>query len=522
MNLIYNIYNCTILTNMSISKRYDNTIIKIGLISGISLILGLLFDYFFYDKMLGINFPIYVFFIVLGLFVISRILKKQINKEAVWFLIPLAFFSTMIFIRTSTLLTFLNVIISLILLLLIAKTVYGNKVNNFLMKDYIKVIFLPLKFILPLFRTLSDLFSLHKVNKEQKTLSHILKGILIAIPIIFIFILLFSSADLVFQKYVSDLVTINIQPETFLRFILILIVTLLFVGAYSYIFQESKKQETIKQENKKYIIGNIESSVILGSINILFLLFILVQLTYLFGGESNISAQGFTYAEYARKGFFELIIVAIISLLILLVAEKYVARKKKIDRLSFKILSTTMIAQVIVIMVSAFTRLLLYEEAYGFTTLRLYSHIFIILLGIIFCLLINKIHWDSRENMFALRVFISMILFLVGMNLLNPDLFIARQNIQRFTTTGKIDVYYLSTLSDDAILEVVKTLDILDGDMKNSLGYQLYWRTQWDNDSEDWQSFNISRSRAKKILDSEKERLKQYEDYFKDDYIEHP
>ncbi|KUK77738.1 MAG: hypothetical protein XD93_0136, partial [candidate division WS6 bacterium 34_10] len=389
-------------------------------------------------------------------------------------------------------------------------------------KDYIKVIFLPLQFVLPLFHTLSDLFSLNKNNKDQKTFSHIVKGIVMAIPIISIFIFLLSSADLIFQKYVSDLITINIQPETFFRFILILIVTLIFIGAYSYIFEESKKQKIINQENKKFEIGNIESSVVLSLVNVLFFLFILVQLTYLFGGESNISAQGFTYAEYARQGFFELIGVAVISLLLLLTIEKYIAQKENSHILGFKVLSTTMIAQVIVIMVSAFTRLSLYEEAYGFTTLRLYSHTFIILLGIIFCLLVYKIHWDSRENMFALRVFISIIVFLVGMNLLNPDLFIARQNIQRFTTTGKIDVYYLSTLSDDAILEVVKTLDMLDGDMKNSLGSRLYLRSQEDKDSGNWQSFNISRSRAKRILDSKEEMLKQYEDYFKDDYIEQP
>ena len=501
---------------MNILKAHTpNNMIETGFISGISLILGLLFDYFFYDKMPGITFPVYVIFIVLGLFAISRILKKQINKQVVWLLIPLVFFSTMVFIHTSTLLTFFNVFISLILLLLIAKTVCGNRVNSFLMRDYVKIIFLPLKFVFPLFHTLSDLFSLHKVNKNQKTLSHIVKGVVMAIPVIFIFILLLSSADLIFQRYISDLVTINIQPETFFRFILILIVTFIFIGAYSYIFQESKKQKTIKQENKKYVIGNIESSVILGLVNVLFFLFILIQLTYLFGGVSNISTQGFTYAEYARQGFFELIAVAVISLLLLLTIEKYIAHKDKFPILGFKILSTTMVAQVIVIMVSAFTRLLLYEQAYGFTTLRLYSHIFIFLLGVIFCLLVYKIHWDSRENMFALRVFISVILFLVGINLLNPDLFIAQQNIQRFNDTGKLDVSYLSNLSDDAIPEVVKTLDMLDGDMKNSLGYELYWRTQV-RDFTEWQSFNISRARAKGILDSKTEELENYKDYQRD------
>jgi hypothetical protein len=128
-------------------------------------------------------------------------------------------------------------------------------------------------------------------------------------------------------------------------------------------------------------------------------------------------------------------------------------------------------------------------------------------------LLIYKIHWNKRESAFAFQVFVSVLLFLAGMNLLNPDLFIAQQNIERFTTTGKIDVYYLSTLSDDALPEVVKTLEMLDGDMKNSLGYQLYWRTQQDNDSTKWQSFNISRSKAKEVLDSRIKELENYKDY---------
>jgi hypothetical protein len=176
-------------------------------------------------------------------------------------------------------------------------------------------------------------------------------------------------------------------------------------------------------------------------------------------------------------------------------------------------LSTTMIVQVILIMISAFTRLQLYEEAYGFTTLRLYSHAFIFLLAVIFCLLIYKIHCDTRENVFTLRVFISVLLFLAGMNFLNPDLYIAKQNIERFTTTGKLDVYYLSNLSDDAIPEIVKALDTTDGDMKNSLGYELYWRTQNKVNFERWQSFNISRTKAKKILDSKTVILEEYKDY---------
>ena len=102
--------------------------------------------------------------------------------------------------------------------------------------------------------------------------------------------------------------------------------TLAFAGAYSYIFRKSQ-ETTPQQNNKSYAVGHIESSILLGSVNVLFFIFIFVQLTYLFGGESNISVQGFSYAQYARRGFFELIAVAIVSLLLLLTTEKYIAKK---------------------------------------------------------------------------------------------------------------------------------------------------------------------------------------------------
>jgi hypothetical protein len=83
----------------------------------------------------------------------------------------------------------------------------------------------------------------------------------------------------------------------------------------------------------KYSLGNVEASVVLGLVNILFFLFILIQFTYFFGGESNISSQGFTYAQYARQGFFELITVGILCLFLLLAIEKFIVRKNRVHEL---------------------------------------------------------------------------------------------------------------------------------------------------------------------------------------------
>jgi hypothetical protein len=510
---------------MDLQNIRSNTFTKARIVAGISFVLGLLFDYFFYNKILGISFPLYVVLVIAGLFVIANFLKKQINKEIFMPLALLIFFSTMVFVRSSSLLIFLNVIASLLLLLLITEVSFGEKVKNFLIGDYIKIFFLPFKFIRPLFQTLSNLFSQSGVNKDRKVFSQIVRGILMAIPFLFVFLLLFSSADLIIQKHVSYLISIDNALEIIFRFILILIATLVYIGAYTYSFREKEDQITAQQNNKNHTVGHIETSILLGSVNVLFFIFILVQFTYLFGGESNISAQGFTYAEYVRRGFFELIAVAIISLLLLLTTEKYVIKKETEHALGFKVFSTALVIQVILIMVSAFTRLSLYEEAYGFTTLRLYSHAFIILLAVIFCLLIYKIYKDKRENTFTFRVFLSFVLFLVVMNFLNPDAFIARRNIERFNATGKLDIYYLSHLSDDAIPDTIKVLNLSDEDLRKSFARELYWRTQ-NSDSpyfSQWQSLNISRMRAYKILNSKIYELEPYKDYQqqKFDPVEH-
>ncbi|MGD9552134.1 MAG: DUF4153 domain-containing protein [Candidatus Caldatribacteriota bacterium] len=500
---------------MDIQNIRSNALAKARIITGISFVLGLLFDYFFYDKIPGLSFPLYVILVIAGLFILANFLKKQINKEVYLLLVLLIIFSTMVFVRSSGLLTFLNVITSLFLLLVINEISFGEKVKNFSIEDYLKILFLPFKFIHPFFQTLSNLFSLREEKEEQKVFSKIVKGVLMAIPVLFVFILLFSSADLIFQKYISDLISIDNELEIIFRFILILIVTIVFIGAYTYSFREKEGQITAPQKSKNHTVGDIEISIIFGSVNALFFIFILVQLTYLFGGESNISTQGFTYAEYARRGFFELIAVAVISLFLLFTTEKYVIKKETEHALGFKILSTALIIQVVLIIASAFIRLSLYEEAYGFTTLRLYSHAFIILLAIIFCLLLYKIYKDKRENTFAFRVFLSLALFLAVMNFLNPEAFIARRNIERFASTGKLDIYYLSRLSDDAIPDIIKVLNISDEDLRKTLARELYWRVK-NSDSRNfspWQSLNISRLRANKILHSKIHELEPYQDY---------
>src|SRR5205085_2962498 len=148
-------------------------------------------------------------------------------------------------------------------------------------------------------------------------------------------------------------------------------------------------------------IGQTEIRIFLGSVCLLFLVFIVIQLTYLFGGEQSVVKQGFTYAEYARRGFFELIAVAVIAWLMIWTLDRAVAHNDiGVQKLS-KMLSSVLVLEVFVIMASAFMRLGLYEQTYGFTTLRFYSHVLVIWLAVIFLALLYKLFRSRREDSLA-------------------------------------------------------------------------------------------------------------------------
>ncbi|MBI2343543.1 MAG: hypothetical protein HYV02_04340 [Deltaproteobacteria bacterium] len=153
---------------MNMQNSQSNILAKAGSVSGVSLVLGLFFDYFFYEKIPGVAFPLYVILVVAGFIANANIFRKRISKDVIWLLVPLIFFSTMVFVRSSGLLAFLNVVASLLLLLIIAEVSSGEKVINFSVGHYVIIFFLPFKFIRPLLQTLSDLFSLRGVNKDQK------------------------------------------------------------------------------------------------------------------------------------------------------------------------------------------------------------------------------------------------------------------------------------------------------------------------------------------------------------------
>jgi hypothetical protein len=131
----------------------------------------------------------------------------------------------------------------------------------------------------------------------------------------------------------------------------------------------------------------------------------------------------------------------------------------------------------------------------------------------VFAFLLLKILLDHRENTFALRTFLCVVGFVAGMNLLNPDAFIAQKNLERYAATGKIDGYYMASLSADASAELVSALQIQDEKARSIIGRALYDRLPLQSEVQAWQSWNWSRAQEQERLSPLATELAAYKDY---------
>lgn len=481
-------------------------------IAGVSLVLGILFDLLFFGKEPGLSFLLYASGLIAGIIGLAHYLGHKPSPAVWWLMLPFVGFAAMVAIRSSESLRLMNIGACVLLLLLIARVAFRRRLADMHVKEIISIPLLPFRFLESAKHTLGRIAATHSVVKTKPITGQIIKGIAITVPVLAVFLLLFASADLIVQKYVAGLISFELDDELVARIILVLLATLGLIGGYSYMFSVTKPEEAPSPTPSKPLIGKVESTILFASVNALFFAFILVQLTYLFGGQANISELGFTYAEYARKGFFELLAVAVMAFALLWSAEKYTQKTERGHQTLFKALSIALVLQVIVIMGSAFRRLYLYEQAYGFTALRLYSHAFTILLAVIFIILAYKIIRSASDQAFALPALLAVIGFLAALNAINPDAFIARQNLDRYQDTGKIDTAYLSQLSDDAVPVLLGGYSSLRPEYAQSLGRVLNARRQEVESDADqsWQSWNLSRATADEALAGHAHKLQQY------------
>ena len=447
----------------------------------LALLTAISFDLMFWKKPGGINFFIFITLAVLSLLIPLWLEKVRIPWTSYLLLLPVGFFSLMTFFRAEPLTNFINGLIVIGTLIVFGVTLLNGAWPELNLRDYIAqflkfllnsitggvLYFIQMKkdkaAVLPAVEATEA--DMPKTSNRKMQVSPIIRGLLLALPIVIVLTLLLTSADPVFKIRVRGLfnwLSFDNLAESLFRLTYIIIIAYLLLSAFFFGSTVSAKWE--KGHHTKPILkpflGTIESGIILGAVNLLFLVFVVLQFTYLFGGQENISIEGFTYAEYARRGFFELLAVAMISLVLFYGLSLWTKRETAAQRWTFSGMGMLLVALVGVILVSAFTRLSLYEEAYGFTRLRTLTHIFTVWTGLILAV---TAFLESRRKLDKLAFLLILLIFGFGLtvNFFNVDRFIVQQNVTRAMTSNDnddstgLDAEYLTTLSYDAIPQLV-------------------------------------------------------------------
>lgn len=492
------------------------------------IFLGWAFDFLFWKKPDGVNFFIYMALCLgTGIYLLKAD-GLRLSPRSGLLLFPIAFLAAMTFIRQEPMTVFLSVAGTLFLMGVFTLTYLNGQWARYGLIDY----FLG---YLRLFGSMiaRPLGFSAEVRKEQPSPSEkrgsrvwpVVRGIIIALPVIAIFASLLSSADPIFENRFQEFIDffkIDNLPEYIFRLVYILVFAYAIAGTFLHAAQKSGEEMEEKSLLSPFL-GFTESTIVLGSVVVLFLAFVVIQFQYFFGGHANISVEGYTYSEYARRGFGELVAVAFFSLLMLLGLGAITKRESEMQRKAFSGLGVTLVVLVIVMLVSAFQRLVLYEYAYGFSRLRTYTHVFMIWLGLLLVAVVI-LEVLRRDHFIGFAMVLASLGFVISLGIMNVDGFIVKKNIQRevsglandnFTQDRPaLDAQYFLDLSDDAVPALVDgfTNETLPENVREKIGAALACK-RYDRKGEKylpWQSFHFSRLIAENTFAQVDKQLDEY------------
>lgn len=504
---------------------------------GIALVLGIAADVLFYRQTIGLSAPIFAALVIGGMllaYVTEPRAIPQVRRN-IWLALPVLFFATMVFLRDEPFMSFLNIAATLLLLGLMFFTLGTNSLRRLTVMAYpVSVV---VGGILAAFSAipLAGFVTARLVQRRGNmgALARVGIGLIIALPIVLVFAALFAAADAVFAKGLRTVLSFDLWknlPDLAGQAVWIAFVAWICAGALLMGLSRARQAPGGLSLEKPIVpifrLGFVEAATVLACVNALFAVFVAIQFTYLFGGYANISIDGFTFAEYARRGFFELLAVAMLTMGLLLLLD-WIARRDTARQVSgMKALSLLLVALVLVILASAFQRMSLYESAYGFTSLRVYTHWFMLWMAAFFVLKATAIATE-RGQIFAFGGFLSLMVALAGFNLLNPDAFIAEQNIQRYLATGqltsepsssvsrtpRLDTVYLTDMSADAVPVIMAHFAELKGAERERVGGAM--RFQMDDlyrrmINATWPSTNLARKQAIDALLAQRDLLNQF------------
>lgn len=344
----------------------------------------------------------------------------------------------------------------------------------------------------------------NKSKESYKNIKNIFIGLAMSIPVFIVCMALLMSSDSEFGRGIASLIksAFNNVFSTLITFAFSLPIGMyIFSAVYSRYYKKTNEKYLSKFPKKDTRILPIPTcAALLTPLILLYSAFILTQIRHLIENASYAGTE-FDYSAYARKGFFELCVVALINLSVIAVVMFFIKEGKSSVPKAARFFTVTLSFLTLCLIFTALAKMQMYINMYGMTPLRIYTSIFMIYLAVLFVTLIAR-QFISRIKFTAAAYLLACAVIIV-MSVLPIDGFIADYNIKK-SLNGEIhsiSSVELNKLDMSVIGILHKYIDepyTLDGETPSS-----YMYSRCDYSKTDIYNFNLSRFLANKTIEKD-------------------
>lgn len=317
-----------------------------------------------------------------------------------------------------------------------------------------------------------------KLGSKGKTALHAAIGVMVSVPVVCLVVQLLMSADILFGTMTERLLESLKLKNLFGISAMTVFVFFCVYGFLSYVVKGEIKEEVTEQKKGEAVLA-IPMAGILTSV---YLIFSGVQIAGLFLGKLALP-EGYTYAMYAREGFFQLLAVSALNLVLVLSGMQFFKANKLLT-----LLLTLMSVCTFIMIASSAVRMLLYIQEYHLTFLRILVLWSLLVLTILFIGVIINLY-KKQFSLFRYSMVVVTVCYL-GLSFVHPDYWIAKYNVAQTEAGDPIDDSYLKRLSTDAAPVLVPYFGAKE--------VQKYWDVE---KADSIRAFNLSTYTAKRLLE---------------------
>lgn len=336
-----------------------------------------------------------------------------------------------------------------------------------------------------------------RATDSGSVLGAVARGSLLAVPCLLVFGSLLGSADHVFGDFLVSLVQVDLEQVASHA---VPAMGITWLAAALLLGADPREGAAVLEAKpvRGPVLGPIEVGMTLGLLDLLFAAFVAFQLPYLFGGLAWVErTAGITLAEYARRGFFELVLVSALVVPLLLVLDARVELGPTTARRLFRSLAGIKIALLLVIIGSALHRMTVYQHEFGLTEDRVFATAFIGGTAVTCCWFgVTALRGSGAR--FAPGALLGWGVWLALLHAINPEQVIVATNIRRAAAGRPLDVTYLTGLSADAVPALIASLSNLSDADRGTVTLRLASRE--DLRATDLRGWSLARRRAREAL----------------------